>query len=65
MQMNVFGSSEQLFIELLQVAMGNRTGLSRIPAIHEWEEVKALCLKHTLQGVGFYALQRLAEDGGG
>lgn len=62
--MNVFGSSEQLFIELLQVAMGNRTGLSRIPAIHEWEEVKALCLKHTLQGVGFYALQRLAEDGG-
>lgn len=54
-------STKALFIELLQVSVEARDSLSRIPTEDEWYELKDLCMKHALSGVGFYAIQRLAN----
>lgn len=53
---------ELLFLELLQVALGNRCTLSGVPTAEEWGRMRELCKKHTLTGVGFYAMQRLAGE---
>ena len=58
-------ASELLFFELLQVAMGTRESLSHIPSACEWEEMKVLCMKHAVPGVGFYAMRQLAETDAG
>ena len=51
--------AEQLFIELLQVAVGRRACLSRAPSEEEWEELFALAVKHAMLGVCYYAIQRI------
>ena len=53
----------KLFFELLQVALGARGMLSRVPSEEEWREMMRLCLKHALGGVGFYAMHKMAEEG--
>lgn len=52
-----------LFFELLQVALGTRESLSYVPSAQEWDEMKVLCMKHAVPGVGFYAMRRLSENG--
>ena len=50
---------EEVFIELLQVAVGRRACLSRTPSEEEWEKVYEMAVKHAMLGVCFYAIQRL------
>ena len=52
-----------MFFELLQVALGPRESLSHVPSAKEWEEMKVLCMKHAVPGVGFYAMRKLSENG--
>lgn len=54
-------TQEGLFFELLQVALGTRDTLSRVPSAIEWGEIKDLCLRHALPGVGFYAIRKLSD----
>ena len=55
------GSSELLFVELLQIAVGTRDVLSRVPNADEWKDINNLCMKHAMSGVGFYAIHKVAE----
>lgn len=55
-------SSEHLFLELLQVAVGTRETLSRVPTKGEWMEIKNLCTKHAVMGVGLHAIQKLVQQ---
>lgn len=51
-----------LFFELIQVALGNRESLSRLPLANEWDELFEEAKKQSLVGVCFLALQRLGAD---
>ena len=50
---------ENLFIELLQVALGNRDKLSVCPNAEEWELLYDMAKKQALVGVCFFALKLL------
>ena len=52
---------ERLFFELMQVAVGSRSSLSRVMTKKEWEGVYACCLKQTLVGMGYVAIQKLPK----
>ena len=52
---------ERLFFELMQVAVGTRSALSRVLTKMEWEGVYACCLKQTLVGMGYVAIQKLPK----
>ena len=54
--------SMKLFFELLQVALGHREALSRVPSEEEWASLYEECEKHTLLGVTFPALGVLQGD---
>lgn len=49
-----------LVIELLQVALGIRTGLSHVPAAEEWGEAFALSKRHAIAGVLFGGIEKLS-----
>lgn len=53
---------DQLFFELLQVAVGNKSQLSRIPLPQEWNQLFAMTQKQSLTGIAFYAIQRLPPE---
>lgn len=53
---------DNLFFELLQVAIGNRDRLSQTPSVDEWREIYGVCKKQTLQGICLVGLQRLPSD---
>ena len=55
--------AEELFFELIQVAVGRRERLSREPSVEEWAEIYAMSKKQAVQGVAFLALERLNEEG--
>lgn len=55
-------SIERIFFELLQVAVGNRKSLSRVPTAREWGELYNMATRQALTGVCFVALQRLSND---
>ena len=50
------------FFEILQVAIGNRTVLSRVLSATEWEEVYDMCKKQSVTGIAFAALERLPKE---
>lgn len=54
---------ENLFFELLQVAVGSRKCLSRNPLEEEWQMLYAMCQQQTVAGVVFSVLDSLSLKG--
>lgn len=54
--------SYKLFFELIQVAIGRRDALSRVPSSAEWSALYGLSVKQAVASVCFYGVQRLAVD---
>ena len=50
---------EKLFIELLQIALGNRERFSVCPSAEEWEILYDMAKKQALVGICFFALKLL------
>ena len=50
---------EKLFIELLQIALGNREQFSVCPSAEEWEILYDMAKKQALVGICFFALKLL------
>lgn len=53
---------EELFFELIQVAIGQRERLSRNPSNKEWAELYAMSFKQSLAGVVFYGVEKLPKE---
>ena len=53
---------EHLFFELMQVAVGTRSALSRVLTNQEWKSIYACCQKQTLVGMGYVAIQKLPKE---
>ena len=53
-----------LFYELIQVAIGRRVSLSRVPSAKDWSRFYALAEKQAVAGVCFCGVQRLPEEQG-
>lgn len=53
---------QDLFFELIQVALGQREKLSRPPSDKEWAELFAISYKQSIAGVTFLALEKLHEQ---
>lgn len=53
----------ELFYELVQVALGNRNLLIRVPCPDEWEQVFQLAQKQCITGIIFNALDGLGVQG--
>lgn len=51
-----------LFFELIRVAIGSQESLSRLPSAREWGELYKMAEKQSLVGVCFAGLQRLGAD---
>lgn len=51
-----------LFFELLQVAIGNRDMLTHAPSAEEWEEVYEVCKKQSVTGIAFAGVERLPQE---
>ena len=54
---------EQLFFELIQVALGYRKLLSATPSAEEWKGIFSLARMQTLVGVCFYGTQKIKGQG--
>lgn len=52
-----------LFFELLQVTLGTRAELSRVPNAHEWEELCDEAERQAVAGVVFPAIEQLCRCG--
>lgn len=50
-----------LFFELLQISLGTRDQLSRVPSAQEWEELFEMSLQQAIAGVMMGGLSRLPE----
>ena len=53
---------EQLFFELIRVALGNAVSLSHKPSDKEWKQLYGMAKKQSLVGICFAAIQRLQEE---
>lgn len=53
---------EQLFFELIQVALGSKVCLSHSPTAEEWRMLYDIAKKQSLVGVCFAGVQRLVEQ---
>ena len=51
-----------IFFELIRVAIGTQESLSRLPSAREWGELYKMAQKQSLVGVCFAGLQRLGAD---
>lgn len=52
---------EELFVNLLQVTLGNKACLRRTPSDKEWYEIFSLCMKQSIAAFVFTALERMSE----
>lgn len=50
-----------LFFELIQVAIGNKVCLSRVPTAAEWRALYDLAVKQAVAGACFCGVQRLPK----
>ena len=50
-----------LFFELIQVSLGNRSQLSRTPSIYEWNELYEVAVDQAVTGIAFVGIQILPE----
>ena len=55
-------NTEKSLFELIQVAAGNRSALSSVPTLQEWQQLYGLLSKHTLLGIGYVAIQKLPRE---
>lgn len=55
---------EQLFFELIRIAIGTQDTLSRAPSAKEWKLIYDIAKKQSLVGVCFAGVQRLATSTG-
>lgn len=55
-------NTNELFYELIRVAIGTQESLSQLPSEAEWEELFDMAVKQSLVGVCFVGLQRLGAD---
>ena len=53
---------EQLFFELIRVALGNAVSLSHKPSDKEWKQLYGMAKKQSLVGICFAAIQRLQKE---
>lgn len=53
---------QDLFFQLIKVAIGHRSSLSRVPSAKEWRALYGLSVKQAVAGVCFYGLQRLPKE---
>ena len=53
---------DSLFFELLQVAIGTRDKMSRVPTNGEWQELYAMSIKQAVTGLMFSGIERLYND---
>lgn len=51
--------TEKIFLELIQVAIGNRERLDKIPTEAQWSELYAIAVKQSLVGVAFSGVEKL------
>lgn len=51
----------ELFVELVQVALGNKSTLSIVPSEGEWHEIYKMAKKQALMGLLFSAIEKLNE----
>lgn len=51
-----------MLIELLQVALGIRNSLSRIPSDAEWDNIYKLAVRHAIVGVLYGGIERLPKE---
>ena len=52
----------ELFFELIRVALGNADGLSHIPKPKEWQLLYEMAKKQSLVGVCFAGVQKLVDS---
>ena len=52
---------QELFFELIQVAIGRRTSLSHTPTVKEWEKLYRMAESQAVLGVCFAGVKRLQE----
>lgn len=50
------------FFELIQVAVGQRGELSRIPSEKEWTRLYSMSIKQSLAGIVFFCVERLPKE---
>lgn len=55
-------STEQLFLELIRVSLGNAKTLSRIPSTEEWFAILELSAKQALEGICYHGIRRLMNS---
>lgn len=53
---------DNLFFELIQVAIGTRETMSRIPTGNEWDKLYKRAMKQSLLGICFAGVQRLGAN---
>ena len=51
-----------IFFELIQVTIGHRESLSRVPTAAEWNALYRLSVKQAVAGVCFCGVQRLPKE---
>lgn len=52
----------EIFFELIRVAIGTQDTLTRPPSAGEWKQLYDMAKKQSLEGICFAAVQRLPED---
>ena len=52
----------KLFVELIQIALNNRTELSQTPTENQWQALFALAKKQALLGITYAAIERLSAE---
>lgn len=53
---------QNIFFELIQVAIGHRKSLSRVLSTAEWNVLYGVAVKQAVAGVCFYGIQRLPKE---